>query len=301
MNDTHYCGACKRDRKTTYFYKTNNEVLGNISPICKSCIKENVDENNLESVLKMLQQLDIMFDPEWWETAKKNKKDTFGIYIKNANSMRQFNGKTYKDSILTSVKDNEDTVNQRIHPSSFVPTDEIYDKWGFGFTNEEYCFFEKKEKQLSDIQRMKNTDIYFMDYIKYQVKAEMAQGKNNAKDMETFSKLAKQAADTGMFSPEKIAKSNLLDGINSFGELSKSVERVKDVIEILPKYLALPQDNVDFTIWCYINYNRDMLGMPLIKYYEVYAFIEERRQEYLNLINNDDLYNIEEVDEEDEL
>ena len=69
-------------------------------------------------------------------------------------------------------------------------------------------------------------------------------------------------------------------GLNTVGELVRAVEQVEDIIPILPKFKSRPQDKVDFAIWCYINYARDLEGKPLVDYEDVYRFYEERKKEY---------------------
>lgn len=78
-----------------------------------------------------------------------------------------------------------------------------------------------------------------------------------------------------------MTQADLQGGINSFSEIFKAVEQAVDIIPILPRFKFRPNDALDFNIWCYINYARDLQGLPLCTYEEVYKFYDKRKEEYL--------------------
>jgi len=47
---------------------------------------------------------------------------------------------------------------------------------------------------------------------------------------------------------------------------------------------------LDFNIWCYINYIRDLEGKPLCDYEDIYKFYDKRKTEYIEQYG--DPYNI---------
>lgn len=109
------CAACQKEKdKESGFYNSRSslyEKTGKV-PICKTCLKKNIDYNNIESIYTVLQQIDVKFDPLYWEQAEKRKTDTFSAYMTMANSLKQFNGTGYKDSIFTKEDKTNVTANE---------------------------------------------------------------------------------------------------------------------------------------------------------------------------------------------
>ena len=70
-------------------------------------------------------------------------------------------------------------------------------------------------------------------------------------------------------------------GINNFSDIFKAVEQAVDVIPILPQFKFRPNDAIDFIIWCYINYARDLRGLPQCSYEDVYKFYDQKKKEYI--------------------
>jgi hypothetical protein len=121
------CVQCGKEKdKTRHFYNTNNELYKNIGklPICKLCLKEAVDPENIESVYRILQQFNIKFDIKYWEKAKESRYDTFGRYITMANSLTQFEGTGWADSEFADKK----TKEQETEISTVEIETEIIDK-----------------------------------------------------------------------------------------------------------------------------------------------------------------------------
>jgi len=79
-----------------------------------------------------------------------------------------------------------------------------------------------------------------------------------------------------------LTAADLQKGVNSFSELTMAIEQATDVVNVLPKYKSQPLDAPDFTIWCYVNYERKLRGLPLVDYKDIYEFYDERMYEYLD-------------------
>ena len=95
------CDNCKRELAMSQYYNTNSvlSVDGKLN-ICKVCVKSMLDYNNIETIYKILQLLDIPFIYSYYRSAKeKCPEDPWSIYIRIANSkMNEFKRKTWKDS-----------------------------------------------------------------------------------------------------------------------------------------------------------------------------------------------------------
>jgi hypothetical protein len=282
-------GECKRELpKQTSFYNTNSELYKNIGkiPICKSCIRKSINYDDMETIYALLRQFDIKFDIEYWNTALASSKDTFGRYMTMANSLTQFAGTGWKDSIfeLSEAKEIEQTITSVDKKEKFIITDEIMDKWGYGYLDDEYKAFESKYAMLKNNYQEKtamHTEA-LLTYIRYRVKEEMATAKNDMKAAKEWGQLAQKAAQDAKINPSQLSKSDLSDGLDTFGQLVRTVEQAVDIIPILPQFKERPQDMVDFTLLCYINYVRDLKGLPPAEYEEVYRFYDDRKKEYEN-------------------
>src|SRR5690606_34225780 len=104
--------------------------------------------------------------------------------------------------------------------------------------------------------------------------------KGDVKDAKDWGALAQKAAQDAKINPSQLSKSDLTDGLDTFGQLVRTVEQAVDIIPILPVFKERPQDKVDFTLLCYINYVRDLKGLPLVEYEEIYKFYEQRKKDY---------------------
>ncbi|MBE2919372.1 hypothetical protein HPK02_10915 [Anoxybacillus flavithermus] len=279
------CGI-KKDKERK-FYKSNSKLYKNVGriPICKDCLKSMIDYNDMNTIYKVLQQLDIKFDIHYWKKAEESNNDTFGRYITMANSLHQFENTSWKDSIFEYISESGNNQSDSFSfatNNEFKVTPEIIDKWGDGYSYEEYRAFERKYHLLKNNYQEKtamHTEA-LLTYIRYRVKEELATAKGDVKAAKEWGQLAQKAAQDAKINPSQLSKSDLSDGLDTFGQLVRSVEQAVDIIPILPKFKERPQDKVDFTIWCYVNYVRDLKGLPLAEYEDIYKFYEERKKEY---------------------
>ncbi|WJV20704.1 hypothetical protein QU593_09840 [Rossellomorea marisflavi] len=285
------CIKCAKEKeKDRNFYNTRSELyktLGKI-PVCKQCIKSIINYDDMETIYSFLRQFDIKFSIEHWNSAMESKTDTFARYMTMANSFPQFEGSNWNHSIfehsddtnLSKEEKNTASVKstQKVEPIS----SDLLIKWGENYTPEEIRAFERKYAMLKNNYQEKtamHTEA-LLTYIRYRVKEELATSKGDSKSAKEWGTLAKDAATAAKINPSQLSKSDLSDGLDTFGQLVRSVEQAIDIIPILPQFKEKPQDKVDFTIHCYINYIRDLQGLPLASYEDVYAFYEQRIKEF---------------------
>jgi len=290
--DKKKCDDCKKELIISNFYNTNNVLSDGKSSICKKCTKKRINYNNMQSIYDVLKGLDIPFFYSYWATCKeKNPEDPWTIYIRIANSkMNEFKTCRWKDSIFEPQlnNDNINNITNIIQQSNskledFIITDYIIDKWNYGYSKEEYYYFEKKYNQLKN-NYLEKTSMHteaLLNYIRYRVKEELSTAKGNVKEAKEWGQLAKDAATAAKINPSQLSKADLSDGLSTFSELSQAVEREVDIIPILPRFKCRPNDALDFNIWCYINYIRDMKGLPPCEYEDVYKFYDKKVKEYI--------------------
>lgn len=157
----------------------------------------------------------------------------------------------------------------------------IREIFGFGFTSGDYeelgrRFFEMQNNY--PLRTAMHTEA-LVTYIKYAFKRDKAIADDDIDAADKWGKLAAKQATDAKINPSQLSAADLSDGMTSFSQLSAMVEKTIDIIPVLPKFVAEPKDRVDYTIWQYVNYIRDLEGKPLIKYKDLYKFLEARYKE----------------------
>jgi hypothetical protein len=280
-------GECKKNLPLINFYNTNSQFSSSDKKlnICKKCVEKMIDYNNMESIYKILQLMDIPFLTQYWTIAKEKSPDNpWGNYIRMANSkINEFKNKTWKDSVFESKNINNQNYIISSRVSDFEITDEIIDFFGEGYTSEEYRAMWKKYNTLKNnyVEKTAMHTEALLNYVRYRVKEEISTAKGLVKDAKDWGQLAKDAATSAKINPSQLSAADLQDGLSTFGQLVRAVEQAIDIIPLLPHFRNKPQDSVDFNLWCYINYIRDLKGLPLASYEDIYAFYDKRKKEYM--------------------
>lgn len=292
------CGECKKDKMLKDFYITRNKYSSDgHTEICKECLKSHVNYMDMNTVYNILQNLDVPFLFDAWESAKRTKpEDPFVRYITTALSgLGKFKSRCYNDSEFTPKR-----------PMEFAPgvarleLTELKEKWGYGYDDSEIIAFERKYNQLKRNYKEK-TAMHIealMKYVRYSVKEENATASNLIGEAKQWGALAKDAASAAKINPSQMSAADLLDGVSCFGQLAKALEETDDIIPMLPQFMEQPQDKVDFTLWCYINYIRELKGLPRCEYREIYKFYQDMLKDYKNSFDFLDDEMSEEEDEE---
>jgi hypothetical protein len=248
----------------------------------------------IESVKNVMLEMNKPFILDLWissieEAKKTGKKDIFGLYKKNVDQNNATG--TWADSLFEIQH-----VKENINVDSIIKneiTDELIDKWGIGYEKDEYHAFERKYNMLKNNYQEKtamHTEA-LLTYIRYRVKEEISTAKNDMKAAKEWGSLAQKAAQDAKINPSQLSKSDLSDGLDTFGQLVRTVEQAVDIIPILPQFKEKPQDKPDFTLWCYVNYVRDLKGLPLVPYEDIYKFYDQRKKDYesANTTDGDDI------------
>lgn len=288
------CQICTKDKKMTEYYVSSSVFHAGTGrvPYCKDCLKGmsmdangNIDLNKFKAVLEQIDKpyihdvVQVSFDEA--QGVKGGKGDVVGIYFKNINSLHQYKFLTWVDS---NFGDNDKDKKMSIVDiaASFEITDEIIDKWGVGYTNEEYFFFEKKWEKLIDNYGQKTSFHVeaLITYIRFRVKEEMATAAGLIREAKDWGALAKDAATEAKINVRQLSKADLSGGIELLPQLFEAVESKIGIIPILPKLKEQPYDDVDLIIWSIINYNRGLEGKPRVKYRDIWDFYDNMLEEY---------------------
>ena len=257
----------------------------------------------------MLQLMDRAYAPSVVDSAfeetrlavetNKGRKDLIGNYIKDLN-LSQYAKISFLDSIkMVDAGNNHIAVSNSVTTAEkkqkekeevfvksiddFVVTDDLLELFGEGYTKSEYRQMQKKYDTLKINYPMK-TSLHqeaLATYVRFKVKEEMATAAGNVGEAKEWNKAAQEAADKGRISPKSLTQADLQGGLNSFCELFKVVEQAVDIIPILPRFKYRPNDAIDFNIWCYVNYIRNLEGKPECEYADVYRFYDEKKSQYI--------------------
>lgn len=286
------CSSCGKEKDATRdFYKSFSpfhKSTGHM-PICKSCLAGSVKEDDIKSFTNMLRAVDKPFISHLYESAKQSNAFV-GEYFKLVNA-KDFRYLTWDDSDFNSDKSIPKNSNQHEtvlqqgttqQPINYEEIEELKEIYGEGYPDEEYILFEKKFRKLKPSFQLPTTmhEEYLREYCVNKVKETLAKSKGDFKEAKEWSIMAKEAADAGKLKPSQMSKADLSNGLDGFGQLSRMVEQHRDIIPLLPKFTQQPKDKVDITLWLYINYIRDLEGLPPAEYNDIYNFYEERRKDY---------------------
>lgn len=110
------------------FYSSNSVLsVDGKTTICKKCIKEKINYNDIQTIYDMLMALDIPFIYDVWITAENSKNDTFGKYISLIGSLSQYSSCTsYKQSVFepknkeVSVEEKEDNNKNNMSKEDYL-------------------------------------------------------------------------------------------------------------------------------------------------------------------------------------
>lgn len=225
-----------------------------------------------------------------------SEKDNFIHPTSNTSkSTKEKIAKKYAD--ITDIDDDGNVIpkKEKKHKSDigdFEITDEIVELFGDGYSKSEYKkMYEKYEKLKLNYTLQTNLHQEALaTYVRFKVREEMATAEGNIDEAKKWYDAAQNAAASGKLTPKALTAADLQKGMNSVSELIKAVEQATDVIKILPQFKYRPNDSPDFTIMCYVNYERDLNGQPQVPYEDIYAFYDKKKKEYIE--QNGDPYGI---------
>ena len=290
------CDVCGQNLLLDKFYKTNNEAfqgMENTFPICKDCISKQIKQDDgsydLRELDNILRKMNRPFDGRVWEKSliegKQRNYSPLGIYFRMV--AHYVCGYSVGDlALYLKNKEEKERTTPEIEESK-DPEDfdlaQAQELFGSGLTMREYQLMDKKYKTLIQSYSVKTAmhKEFLITYVRYKVKEEIAITDGDIALAEKCSNMATKAADNAKLTPKQLTTADLQGGLTSFSEIFEAVEGATDIIEILPKFKQQPHDMADFILWNYINYERELSGMPRVSYADVYRFYDERKEEYL--------------------
>lgn len=288
MSITQRCRWCGKSKILKNNFLKNRFTENGFATVCKPC-KSRID--NLDSFKMYLNDNNIYFEERTWNEAEENvlgkieKKYKDDLPPEKKVFQQIMNKYMSLGNLLGNFqfKKSPNKMNEESNVSVNVKTDEkLIEKWGHGYTIDEYALFEKKYNRLirSYSEKTEMHTEALLTYIRYRVKEEIATAKGDVKDAKEWGSLAQKAAQDAKINPSQMSKSDISGGVDVVSQLFEAVESEVGIIPFLPKLLEQPYDDADMIIWCIINYHRRLEEKPTVRYRDIYSFYDEMLKEH---------------------
>jgi hypothetical protein len=245
-----------------------------------------INYDDMETVYKILQAMDIPFFYDYWETAQKSGSDTFSSYIRMANSkINEFKKATWKDSKFK--KQNFDEMEYEDDDEKdlidFKVTSEMIQRWGSKHDKDAYIKLEQFYTQMKIANRIETPqdENYLKKLAMISVKMDKELEDGNYDEVKKLGDLfSKYMGDSKFRAMDKTDADNT-GGIRRFCDIYVEVEK-DDFIppwEYYRKINGAKQDIVDKSIMFILNFmlkfnradklSQPPFGTPKIEDYEI--------------------------------
>lgn len=268
------CNKCEQLKYVTSFYSSDSIMFSDKKvPICKQCVKDMIDLNNIDTLKQVLQKIDKPFIASVWKSAEENKSETVGQYFKMINSFPQYKGMSYSDSVLGGEEltgiyndtfDKVEEIDQLETEYGTIKVDkDSVIKFGGGFSKMEYLQMEKFYQEMArthDINTPQlKQQLVMMCKVKTQLNRAIESG--NSGDIKKLSDVWESLMKSSGFRPIDTKNSADSHNIKSFSQIFELVEQ-KGYIP--PYNLDEDMDLVDRAIITMQNYTRTLMGLGKI-------------------------------------
>lgn len=264
------CNACHKDKLIGDYYSSTSIMFSDkLVPVCKKCVKDMIDENNMDSVKVTLQRIDKPFIAKAWKTAEENDSDTIGNYFRMINSLQQYRELTWADSDFEGEKQTEIYKNQfddvdeieeiETDTGKIALTREIATKFGSGYTNREYLQMEKFYDDMTYSHKINTPQLkkqlVYLCKLQTQMDRALEQGDSTAfkKYSDSYEAILKSSG----FRPVDRKSSSESAGLASF---SSTFEMVEKIGYREPKPITERMDLVDVMMLSHLNYVQMIAG-----------------------------------------
>src|SRR5690554_2653959 len=269
------CNICYektgKERALHEFYKSDSIMFSDgLVPVCKRCLKENVDSTDIDSVKGMLQKIDKPFIAKAWKDAEDKGGDVFGNYIRVISSLPQYKEyKSWSDSVFAGEEstkiyknkyNNIDNITKLSTDEGVIElTDEVRLKFGSGFSNLEYLQMEKFYKEMDRTHDINTPQLrkQIINMCKLQVMMDRCLENGDAVDYKKYADAYDAILKTGGLAPKDRKSLSDSAGIKSFSAIFEEVEK-HGYVE--PKPIEERMDLVDVCLREHLNYVRHLAG-----------------------------------------
>lgn len=237
------CGEFKSTSKA--FYEDRRFITGK-HPFCKECLLKMAEQREKdrdkpnetkESVQKVLQILDRVYDDDFYEKCVKGASDdvkersrsAFSTYITSIMSLPQWQGKTYADSdfgsseIKTELDEETERINQELIRKA-------KDRFGDEYNNVDLLFLEKEYEDWTTRYacESKAQELLFKRICFTELAIEKAQ--KQGKDTKELDKTLQELMTSAQLKPSQNASNSLTES-KTFGQLIEKWENEEPIPE----------------------------------------------------------------------
>ena len=260
---TKICKVCDKSKKISEFYKVDSVLYPDgAMDVCSDCLKDGIDPDNIDEVVGVLRQMNKPFIMDVWEnsvesSAKlKSKPHPFGEYMQKINSLKQYQGKTFKDSedvfVVSDMYDENLSVIETSAGEKIKFSPQLIMKWGDTYTQNELLRLEKFYQEMS-LQYDISTEIQ-RSLLRQLAMISLEMDKSlKGGDHKTYNDLVRSQntiMQSAGFRP--IDKKNISDetGLGSFSEVWAEIEKEGFIPQGLADY---EPDDIDDMLLYYIQ------------------------------------------------
>lgn len=226
------CLSCAKEYAVSSFYSHRNPLINEQFGFCKRCVKNNINQDQLDTLYLFLRTMNIPYLKEYWTKAYEGNTETIGTYLKNLNSLKQNKELTYADSDDMTVKTSK--VETMVDYSNFEITNEMLRRWGRNHELEDYIMLEEIFETFGGYEAENNIqERLLINIAKTQWVANTAlEDGDHAKYEKMMNVLSKLMGDANI-KPVQI-KANAQEGakMSSWGEWVQLIEEKEPIDEL---------------------------------------------------------------------
>jgi hypothetical protein len=241
--------------------------------ICRDCVREQVDVENMEQVISFLRQIDKPFIQNYWDEAVNNPqgRHPLGEYIRKVNSLQQVKNKDFNSSDgingvgkidLSSAKAPDSIEN--VKGETIVYSEDLVNKWGIGYKKQEYLKMEKFYQDMRLTHEIQ-TPVHVNKLMELAYLTIEMERLRQERDIPNYTKLAKTIDDmekSAGFRPVDRQGIDGATGIKSFAQIWEEVEK-KGFRK--PPTTHFNEDIYDGMIIALANYYHRLVGSQILK------------------------------------
>lgn len=285
------CIKCGKEKKKADFYKSYHpDQEGGVIPYCKECSREMCSDVKGRVVRERLilflkdENVNKPFIESVWNYSVADKRETLGVYMRNL-SLSKYKGMSWSEGETNSYTGGltEQDLSLMTKKGGFCLTEEMLELFGSGYSQAEYKVMSSKYDELSPFYNIENPFYKeaLLNYIRAKAKEEVALTENRYTDVKFWGTIATQAAKDAGINPSQLREQDTDKNLTCFSKIYEEVEKSVDVVRILPEFKYTPKDSVDFILYLFALYVRDLQGKEPCEYKDVYKFYDDAVADYI--------------------
>ena len=265
------CKECTKEYGEYNFYKGKsafyNEGGTTVIPICKQCVDDMIDYDDLDTVFAFLRRIDKPFISKLW----MKDEMTIGKYLAKLN-MRQYNNLNYGDSdchnadeyivlynqqrfniVETLGEVIDSSIDSSMTRETMTRGQELIARWGDKYTDAEYFQLEDYYQKTCAVNEV-NTVAMEANVImisKMYVRMNQLLQKEEYGDFQKVAQIYNKMVDDTGLKPKDSKSSAENAGLMSFSQVWENCEREG---WIPPKKVEVPYDVIDVEMTAYLNF-----------------------------------------------